>query len=77
MAETTGLEPATSGVTGRDCEVVSDSPADTSIDTVNSVAPIVAPAIQREVILDALKAMDRTDLLALLAEALTGKGPGT
>ena len=42
--------------------------------TPDSAAPNASPQIEKTVILDALKGMDRADLLALLTEALSGKG---
>ena len=44
--------------------------------TPESVAPIFAPEIKKETILDALKRLDRDDLLALLNAALDSKDDG-
>ncbi len=77
MAETTGLEPATSGVTGRNGGVASDCEISTCTGTPEPVTPNVTPDSKmdpKERLLEALRGVDRETLLAVLADVLAGGG---
>ncbi len=83
MERDTGFEPATSSLGSCDAPVLKDCESRTYAGAVGQDAPNTSPQIEKpvktdpkSVLLEALRAVDRDTLLAVLAEALTGKGTG-